>query len=416
MAAEPVIEIEPFLKPIAGDNPAGPDLREKSDADFTTVKTARRKIVSLTKSARFDPSAEAELNEQWKVLRKLAPSVIKKKAKDLEVACWLTECLLKLSGYEGLKDGLTLIHKLLENFWDNLHPMPDEDGLETRIYPLISLNGEEGNGTLVLPIKNAPIFPTDNEVTVTFTSYARIQDALSITEPADREKALADLGVAENDLQILINGVTPEGATEFIKTLDTCISTWNSIGQLVDEKCQEAGTHLSLPVSGVRGAIQEVKELYEQIMRDKLASQVPEPESTDETSQEVGSTQSAPAAGTMQLGGPMHNRDDAIRQLKEVADFFRRAEPHSPMSGILERAVQWSRLPLEQLLAQLIPDATARMHYSLMTGIEIGEDLGTAIPISPPTASTASSPAAPASEESESSSGGDGGQDSGWNF
>mgnify|MGYP006179427065 CR=1 FL=1 len=50
------------------------------------------------------------------------------------------------------------------------------------------------------------------------------------------------------------------------------------------------------------------------------------------------------------------NRAEALRQLQMVADFFRRTEPHSPVAYLLERAVLWANMPLEQFLAELIRD------------------------------------------------------------
>jgi type VI secretion system protein ImpA len=42
--------------------------------------------------------------------------------------------------------------------------------------------------------------------------------------------------------------------------------------------------------------------------------------------------------------------------LGEIAGFFRRTEPHSPVAYLLDRAVYWADMPLEQFLAELIRD------------------------------------------------------------
>jgi type VI secretion system protein ImpA len=52
-----------------------------------------------------------------------------------------------------------------------------------------------------------------------------------------------------------------------------------------------------------------------------------------------------------------------------VADYFRQSEPHSPVSYALEQAVRWGRMPLPDLLAELIPDESARTNMLRMTGI-----------------------------------------------
>ena len=49
---------------------------------------------------------------------------------------------------------------------------------------------------------------------------------------------------------------------------------------------------------------------------------------------------------------------EAVNRLTEVAAFFRQTEPHSPVSYLIERAVKWSQMPLEQWLASVIKDDT----------------------------------------------------------
>jgi type VI secretion system protein ImpA len=44
--------------------------------------------------------------------------------------------------------------------------------------------------------------------------------------------------------------------------------------------------------------------------------------------------------------------------LAAVADFFRRTEPHSPVAYLVQRAVRWAELPLEEWLKYVIHDDT----------------------------------------------------------
>ena len=53
------------------------------------------------------------------------------------------------------------------------------------------------------------------------------------------------------------------------------------------------------------------------------------------------------------------NRADALRRLAAVADYFRRTEPHSPVPYLVQRAVHWANLPLEQWLQYVIHDTTS---------------------------------------------------------
>ena len=46
----------------------------------------------------------------------------------------------------------------------------------------------------------------------------------------------------------------------------------------------------------------------------------------------------------------------ALPRSNDIAAFFRRTEPHSPVAYLLERAVSWANMPLDQFLAELIRD------------------------------------------------------------
>src|SRR5205807_442972 len=72
--------------------------------------------------------------------------------KDLQLAAWLTEALLNLEGFAGLRQGLTLCTGLVGSFWETLYP-PIEDGdLELRAAPLEWLNT-----TIESPLKSTPL-------------------------------------------------------------------------------------------------------------------------------------------------------------------------------------------------------------------------------------------------------------------
>jgi type VI secretion system protein ImpA len=58
----------------------------------------------------------------------------------------------------------------------------------------------------------------------------------------------------------------------------------------------------------------------------------------------------------------------------EISAYFRKTEPHSPISYILERAVKWGDMPLDDLIKELIPDSSARGLYGSLTGIKTDDD------------------------------------------
>ena len=74
-------------------------------------------------------------------------------------------------------------------------------------------------------------------------------------------------------------------------------------------------------------------------------------------------------AGTARPG-TFETREQAFAMLLAVAKFFRDREPHSPLSYTLEEAVRRGRLPLPDLLAELLGDLETRNRLLMNAGIK----------------------------------------------
>ena len=58
--------------------------------------------------------------------------------------------------------------------------------------------------------------------------------------------------------------------------------------------------------------------------------------------------------------GAVHSRDEALRALEAVADFFRRHEPSSPVPLFIERASRLVSKSFIEALADIVPDAVSQ--------------------------------------------------------
>ena len=59
------------------------------------------------------------------------------------------------------------------------------------------------------------------------------------------------------------------------------------------------------------------------------------------------------------------------RTLKVLSSLSRSSEPHSPISYSIETIVRRGRLPLPDLLMELVPDADARGRFLATAGIQM---------------------------------------------
>ena len=74
-------------------------------------------------------------------------------------------------------------------------------------------------------------------------------------------------------------------------------------------------------------------------------------------------------AGFAVTPGQAPRREDALRALSEIANFFRRTEPHSPLSYTLDEAVRRGRMTWPELLAEVVADTDARNGILTTLGI-----------------------------------------------
>ena len=68
--------------------------------------------------------------------------------------------------------------------------------------------------------------------------------------------------------------------------------------------------------------------------------------------------------------GPIRSRAQAIGQLQEIAAFFRRTEPHSPVAYLAEKAAKWGTMPLHEWLRTVVKDDSALLRMEELLGVE----------------------------------------------
>jgi len=373
MATEATIDIEALLQPFSDEKPAGEDIREDYSPNSiyyqikdarAAARTAERQIIMSD-----DPEAMQSMVPEWNTVLQLAPKILTENSKDLEVAAWYIEGLLRSHGFAGLRDGLKLAKALVEQFWDGLYPMPDEDGLETRVAPLTGLNGDDGDGTLIVPITQVPL--TEGYTYLPFAAwhYEQAYEVETITDPEKKEARIASGAVPMKHIDQAVSETPTSFFVTLIADAEEASTAFTELSNLLDEKCG----HDAPPTSNIRNTLKRVLEIVGFLTKDIDLSPA---DAAEEQAEESTDAAGAPAAGQVAKGKGVSidsvnisNRDEAFRALLKVSEFFRSTEPHSPISYNLEQAVKWGRMSLPELLGELIPDSSARDEYFRLTGI-----------------------------------------------
>ncbi|MGM9485725.1 hypothetical protein [Ideonella sp. YS5] len=70
------------------------------------------------------------------------------------------------------------------------------------------------------------------------------------------------------------------------------------------------------------------------------------------------------------MPGVLTSRAQALHQLLEVADYFRRAEPQSPVAYLAGKAARWGDMPLHAWLRAVVKDSGSLAQLEDLLGLE----------------------------------------------
>ena len=367
MASPTIIDIEGLTQAIAEDRPQGEDLRadRSPTSDYYTIKDARNNARAAERANMFDEDGGADTLGLWKPVADLAPKILTATSKDLEVVSWYIEALVRLHGFPGLRDGFSLTRTLVENFWDQLYPEPDEDGLETKVGSLSGLNGDGGEGTLLTPIRNAAITTQGTRGEFSYWQYQQAHDASKINDEGKRSERVDAIGF---DLDVITTTIA-NGETDFyvnlLEDLQQCVDEYAALNELLRGHC----AHEAPPSSNISSLLEEILRAVRFLTKDKLAHlNTPASDEAGTVEESAGGTVVKSAAVA---SGPISDREQALQRLQEVANYFRTYEPHTPMAATIERVVRWGRMTVSELMMELVPDDTARAIFTQLTGVKL---------------------------------------------
>ncbi|MEA2808457.1 MAG: type secretion system protein ImpA, partial [Rhodospirillaceae bacterium] len=184
-------DFEAILAPLDGDQPTGVDLRQDyaPNSIYFRLRDARAAARDAERQAETEGGDEG-LPALWRPVATLAIGALKANSKDLEVATWLTEALVRIAGLRGLMAGASVIGGLVERFWDGVFPMPDEHGMETRLAAVAGLSGQGADGTLMQPLRKSVVFRRPDGSPLSLWQYQAALELSGISDPARRAQRI----------------------------------------------------------------------------------------------------------------------------------------------------------------------------------------------------------------------------------
>jgi type VI secretion system protein ImpA len=274
------------------------------------------------------------------------------------VAVHLTRAVLDTDNLPGFCDGLGLIRGLAERYWEEVHPQldPEDDNDPTfRINTIASLTDPD---TTLCALRETPLVRSRS---VGQFSLHDIDIAHGDAPPRpdeDEPPQLVNIEAAFLDCELDDLQANADAAARAIEHA-------KAIEQSVTER---VGAANATSLEQLVELLSRMKKIYaEQLVRRGVGV-----ESGDAEAVEEGEAEATARQQNSRLTGEVTSREDVIRALDKVCDYYERQEPSSPLPLLLRRAQRLATKSFLEIVRDLTPEGLSQAEA--IGGIEKTEE------------------------------------------
>jgi len=306
-----VIDVEQLLQQVSDEAPAGDSVVEAEEPD-------------------------------WRSVGKIATELLSR-SKDLRVGVLLIRAALNTDGMVGMSDGLEVTRRMLDQYWDNLHPQldPDDDNDPMmRINTLVSLTDRD---TMLADVRKTPLVSSRALGRFALRDVELATGAVQAPEGAQELPSIEGIDAAFMDADLDELKVTADAigaAIDSVEAIETFVTEKVGVGQAAD-----------------LSALPQLLRSAQHVMAERLSRRGV----GVEVSGEEGAAVDPSAEGAPQpIAGEIRSREDVVRVLDKACEYFERHEPSSPVPLLLRRAKRLVSKDFMEILRDLAPDGVSQ--------------------------------------------------------
>lgn len=340
-----------YLQPVCADRPCGDDL--SFSAEFDRIQEARREDDPTIDYGEWKTTLK---QADWDAVTATCTTLLQTRSKDLRLVAWLSEGLVKTRGLPGLADGIEITMRLVDAFGTGMHPGAAHDDQEQRIGALswFALRMTQLARQAALTRSAAGAF-----------SLADHETAVQLQRSSEPAAHAADRPTLEK-FAAAAAGTDKSLYRQWLADVDRGIAALAQLEAACDRLFGNDGpsfTQFARCLDAIRERMQSIANDIGLFAPESAAG-------SGQAAQVRHADHVAAAALPVTLPGPIRSREQALDALRQVAAFFRHAEPHSPVAYLADKAAQWGAMPLHAWLRSVVKDGGTLARIEEMLGVE----------------------------------------------
>ncbi|KQO26157.1 hypothetical protein ASF11_00065 [Acidovorax sp. Leaf76] len=326
-------DIDELLSEAPSSPPCGPEMTYA--AEFLALEQLARGKIEQQYGDTIIPAEDPD----WQAVENSALQLLRQ-SKDMRIAGLLCRSWTNTEGFVGLARGLSLMSALLENYWDLIHPLPEDDDYFMRMNAVAMLNDVTG---LLRELRQTEFLASN------FGSFT-VRDAEALAR-GQRAESNAQLTVEQLRLGM---GSALEQGYPLLLAVPRAKEGLEKLTRICADKLPH---HQQPDLGNIQSLVSLLNALLpkgEKVAEAAAAGQAPDAATV---------TIQPPAAGL-----EIRTRDDAIKQLVKIAEFLESTEPTNPASLLIRRSAKLMGMSFIDILRELAPQSLQQIE--VITGVQ----------------------------------------------
>jgi type VI secretion system protein ImpA len=274
---------------------------------------------------------------EWAEIRSAALEALAR-SRDLRVLAHLATALLRTDGFPAFAAMVTVAAQWVDQYWTQVYPLIDEDAILRRN----ALNCFADPMAVVDRLRRMPL--------VSSREHGRFS-----LRDIDIATGQAPAGPKDvrHDPKLIDAAFAAMPAEELAKLHESAAGAVAALRRIDEKMRTEGGPDAAPSFENLTAQLVRI----ERVFRTQLAGRNGSAATDGTLADEAGAGGETAARGAV---GAIRSRQDAIRALDAVAEFFRQTEPSSPVPMFLERAKRLVSKDFLAVLADIAPEALAQ--------------------------------------------------------